>query len=175
MHCPQCGQPFTNEVSFCKSCGLSLEGTKELFAPANRQHTAFKNWAKKRRRSRGRRGVYRGMVGVAIGIVFLLFLEGRNTEYPLVILTAGLLRIVFAMAFQEVISTKAESSVSTEDDLRVLPAQTAAGQLSSSHSVPVNDYYPVRMNTAEMAGFPSITEHTTNLLHLSDDDPIETV
>jgi hypothetical protein len=183
MHCPQCGQPFTGEVSFCKGCGFSLEGTKELFAPADKQRTAFKDWIKKRRRSRGRRGVYRGTIVIAIGIALLAFMGTRDGVYPLVILIAGLLRILFAMAFQEVISTKAEYSGRVDDDLRITPAPSvAAGILGGDASVNEraslydnigtlpDGRVSARYGTGEVAERPSVTEHTTNLLNLAEDD-----
>ena len=34
MHCPQCGlQQISGEIRFCRSCGFSLSGVKELVIP----------------------------------------------------------------------------------------------------------------------------------------------
>lgn len=161
MHCPQCGQPFSDEVSFCKSCGLSLEGTKELFAPSGNS-TLAKDWIKKRRRSRGRRGVFRGMIVIAIGIGLLAYMGSGNSVFPLAVIVVGLLRIFFAMTLQEVISKKAERTL--DDDPRFASREAAAG-LPPAHSIPVSDYYPAQVNTAQMAPPPSVTENTTNLLN----------
>ncbi len=60
MHCPQCGQQFSDEVRFCKSCGFSLDRIRELLAPKDIFPTLEKE-THKARRSRSRKGLYRGV------------------------------------------------------------------------------------------------------------------
>ena len=92
---------------------------------------------------------------------------GGGEVYSFVILIIGLLRILYAMAFQEVISTKAEYSGAMADDLKNEPA--AAG-LPPAQTAPAGDYFPSRANTAEFAEVPSVTENTTNLLSKADNE-----
>ena len=107
------------------------------------------------------------MIIIATGIALLAATGGRDNVYSLVILIIGLLRILYAMAFQEVISTKAEYSGTMADDLKLKPA--AAVGLPPAQTTPVGEYFPAQIKTAEFAEFPSVTEDTTNLLNSVDD------
>ena len=43
MHCPQCGlQQVSGKVRFCRACGFSLSGVKELVLPDERAAKANK-------------------------------------------------------------------------------------------------------------------------------------
>jgi hypothetical protein len=65
MHCPQCGQQCSVEVRFCKSCGFSLDGIRELLAPTDISPT-FEKETHKVRQSRSRKGLYRGWYSGAV-------------------------------------------------------------------------------------------------------------
>ena len=30
LYCPRCGKPFSGDTSFCRTCGLSLDGVREI-------------------------------------------------------------------------------------------------------------------------------------------------
>src|ERR1041385_8729459 len=52
-------------------------------------------------RTRGRKGLYRGVIILPIGIVLLSLSGVKGNVYPVIILTCGLMRILYAMTFQE--------------------------------------------------------------------------
>ena len=69
MHCPQCGQEqISPEMRFCKSCGFSLDGVKELLA-GNVSPTLGQNGRKLQ--SPRRKGVRHGVILLFISLVFM--------------------------------------------------------------------------------------------------------
>jgi hypothetical protein len=87
---------------------------------------------------------------------------------PMIFLMAGLMRVVYAVIFQEGAprKKKQDSSVSYNAPITTnqLGAETRGSALPPSHSVPVSGANARRMDTAEMASPPSVTERTTKLL-----------
>jgi len=168
MHCPQCGQQFSDEVRFCKSCGFSLDCIRELLAPKDISTTLEKG-THEVRRSRSRMGLYRGIIILSMGIVFLSFSGFKSNFFPLVILICGLMRIVYAMFFQESTHRKKKQEHSLRNVARQLGAATLGTALPPSQTVPVSVLRARRMDTAQMVHSPSVTEHTTKLLDESRD------
>ena len=163
MHCPQCGQQFSDEVRFCKSCGFSLDCIRELLAPKDISTTLEKG-THEVRRSRSRMGLYRGIIILSMGIVFLSFWSFKSNFFPLVILICGLMRIVYAMFFQEGTQRKKKQEHSLRNVANQLGAATLSTALPPSQTVPVSVLRARRMYTAQMIHSPSVTEHTTKLL-----------
>jgi hypothetical protein len=170
MHCPQCGQEqISGEVNFCKSCGFSLDGVKELLATGN--WPALEKQSHKERRSPRRKGVRHGVILLFIAMVFMplidLIGEPRGKVLPLMLLMAGLMRILYAVIFQEGAPRKNEQDSSlpyvapiTTDQLG---SATRGFALPRSQKSPVAAFNARRMDTAEVVP-PSVTEHTTKLL-----------
>ena len=175
MHCPQCGQEqISCEVRFCKSCGFSLDGVKELLATG--VSPVLEKQSHKERRSPRRKGVRHGVILLFISMVFMpfdLIGEPQGKVLPLMFLMAGLMRILYAVIFQEGAPREKKQDRSlpyvapiTTDQLG---AATRGSALPPSHSVPVSVFSARRMDTAEMVSAPSVTEHTTKLLDESQD------
>jgi len=177
MHCPQCGQEqISDEMRFCKSCGFSLDGVRELLATGNISPT-LDTESRKPRQSPRRKGVRQGVILLFISMVFMPLIDligkPRGEFVPMVFLMAGLMRILYAVIFQEGAPRKKKQDGSlpyvapiTTDQLG---AATRGSALPPSHSVPVSVFSAQRMDTAEMVGPPSVTEHTTKLLDESQD------
>ena len=175
MHCPQCGQEqVSGEMRFCKSCGFSLDGVRELLATDNISPTLDQQ-SRKPRQSPRRQGVRQGVILLFISMVFmpLINLIGRPSgEFlPMIFLMAGLMRILYAVIFQEGASRKKKQDNSqpyvapiTTDQLGTA---TRAPALPPSQSVSASVFSARRMDTAEMVSPPSVTEHTTKLLDKS--------
>ena len=170
MHCPQCGQRFSDEVRFCKGCGFSLDGVRELLTPTDISRTLEKE-SHKAGRSRSRKGLYRGVIVLSMGIVVLSFSSFKSNLFPLelVILICGLMRIVYAMFFQEDMQRKKKQEHSLRDIANQLGTATLSTALPPSQPVPVSVLRARRMDTAQMVHSPSVTEHTTKLLDDSRD------
>ena len=169
MHCPQCGQQFSGEVRFCKSCGFSLNSIRELLAPTDSSPKLEKETHKKRL-SRSRMGMYRGVIILSMGIVLLSFSDFKNKLFPLelVILICGLMRIVYAMIVQEDRQRKKKQVHLPPDIAPITTNHLGAATLNTAlpipQTVPVSVFRARRMDTAEMVHSPSVTEHTTKLL-----------
>jgi hypothetical protein len=172
MHCPQCGQQFFVGVRFCKSCGFALDGIRELLTPTDISPTSEKE-THKVRQSRSRKGLYRGVIILSIGIVALSLSGVKSNIYPLLILICGLMRILYAMIFQEDTQRKKKRDQSLPDIAPITNNQLGAATLSTalplSQTVPVSLFSPPRMDTADMVNSPSVTEHTTKFLDESQD------
>jgi hypothetical protein len=170
MHCPQCGQEqISGEVRFCKTCGFSLDGVKELLA-SDGISPAFERQSHKERQSPRRKGVRHGVILLFISMVFMPFIdligEPQGKFLPMIFLMAGLMRILYAVIFQEGATRKKKQVPITTDQLGPAKRRSA---LPPSHGVSVPAYSARRPETAEMANPPSVTEHTTKLLDESQD------
>lgn len=172
MHCPQCGQEqISAEVRFCKSCGFSLDGVRELLAAGNISPTLDKG-SNKPHQSPRRKGVRHGVILLFISMVFMPLIDligkPQGSFLPMIFLMAGLMRILYAVIFQEGAprKNKQDSSLpySTPIATDQLDGATRHAALPPAHSVPVSVLSARRMNKAEMVSPPSVTEHTTKLL-----------
>jgi len=108
------------------------------------------------------------MIIIAIGIGILAFTGGRDNIYALIALIAGLMRIVYAMFFQEVVSTKAQKKA-REDHTGPVSSPSKLPNANQTNALPPVQFFPapnlgVTANTNELATVPSVTENTTNLL-----------
>jgi zinc-ribbon domain len=171
MHCPQCGQEqISGEMPFCKNCGFSLDGVRDLLATGNSSPTLDKQ-SRKPRQSPRRQGVRQGVILLFISMVFMplitLIGKGRGEFLPMIFLMAGLMRILYAVIFQEGAPRKKKQDNSLS---YVAPITTELGTatrgraLPSSQSMPASVFSARRMDTAEMVSPPSVTEQTTKLL-----------
>ena len=172
MHCPRCGQEqISDEMRFCKSCGFSLDGVRELLATGNIS-PALEKESHQPRQSPRRKGVRHGVILLFISMVFMplinLIGKPQGEFLPMIFLMAGLMRILYAVIFQEAAprKKKQDSSLSyiAPTTTNQLGAEIRGSALPPSHSIPVSAFSARRMDTAEMASPPSVTEHTTKLL-----------
>src|SRR3984893_8385350 len=105
MHCPQCGQEqLSGEMPFCKTCGFSLDPVRELLATGNTSPALDKE-GRKPRQSPRRKGVRQGVILLFISMVFMPLIDligkPQGTFLPMIFLMAGLMRILYAVIFQE--------------------------------------------------------------------------
>ena len=176
MHCPQCGQEqISAEMRFCKACGFPLDRVRELLATGNLSSTLDKE-DRKPRESPRRKGVRQGVMLLFICIVSvpLYGLIGKPVfALPPLFLIAGLMRILYAVIFQESAQRKKKQDgplpyvapITTDQ-----PGTEGGGSaLPPSRSMPVSVFSARRLDTAEMISPPSVTEHTTKLLDESQD------
>ena len=164
MHCPQCGQEqISGENRFCKNCGFSLEGVRELLAAGNASPTPDKE-SRKPAPSARREGVRQGVILLFVFMVAApsgQFIGGqKGTLLPAIIFMAGLMRILYALIFQEgAPKKKPDNSLPDVDPITTeqLGEARRAAALPPPQSVPV--FSGRRMDTAEMVSPPSVTEH----------------
>jgi len=176
MHCPQCGQEqIFGEARFCKSCGFPLDGIRELLATGNISPNLDKE-GRQPRESQRRKGVRQGVILLFMFMVSmpLYGLIGKRVlALPPLFLMAGLLRILYAVIFQEGAPRKKKQNSSMSYVAPITTDQPGTegsrSALPPSHSMPVPVFSDRRLDTAEMVSPPSVTERTTKLLDESQD------
>ena len=177
MHCPQCGQQqISGEARFCKSCGFPLDGVRELLASGGISSTLEKE-SHQPRQSPRRQGVRQGVMLLFMFMVAvpLYGLIGKPVmALPPLFLMAGLMRILYAVIFQEGAPRKKKQQSNTLPN--VAPSTidqsgtaTRGTALPPAQSVPVTAFNARPGDTREMVNPPSVTEHTTKLLNESPD------
>ena len=176
MHCPQCGQQqISGEVRFCKSCGFPLDGVRELLASGGISST-IETESHKPRQSPRRQGVRQGVMLFFMFMVSvpLYGLIGKPVyALPPLFLMAGLMRILYAVIFQEGAPRKKKQDSSPPYVAPITTDQSgtegSGSALPPAQSVPVTAFNARRGDTREMVNPPSVTEHTTKLLNESPD------
>jgi hypothetical protein len=177
MHCPQCGQrQVSGEMRFCKSCGFSLHGVKELLNSDSGSPT-LQDESHKPRQSPRRKGVRHGVILLFISMVFMPLIDlignHKGDFLPLMFVMAGLMRILYAVIFQEGAPRKKKQDGALPNVAPITTDQlgtpTIGSALPPAQSVPISEFSARRVDTSEMVDRPSVTEHTTKLLNESQD------
>jgi hypothetical protein len=185
MFCPKCGQQQASDsVRFCSRCGFQLEVVKELLLTdgALVQHEAEIRISRRSARNRGiRQGVMLMLLtALAVPVSALLARLGivPREFIALAVLICpigGFLRLVYALMFEE--GARSRKPVAAPAyNTHATPAHFQQGHAEASalppqQSKPASDYYSGRrIETAEMAQPPSVTENTTRLLDNAKDD-----
>lgn len=175
MHCPQCGkQQISGEARFCKSCGFPLDSVRELLTSGGIS-SIIETESPKPPQSPRRKGVRQGVILLFIMMVLapLTMVLGKQGNFlPALFVMAGLMRILYAVIFQEGAPRKNQRPFaaltdvpsSTNDQLGRPIGGTA---LPPAQSVPVAAFNARRVDTREMVKPASVTEHTTKLLNES--------
>lgn len=181
MHCPQCGQQQTSsEMRFCSRCGFPLGGVSELLAQGGVLRATGGEELREQAISPRRRGVKQGVVMMLFGTVIVPVLGILNSYQDqttllevlvaisaVIFFAGGLMRILYAMLFESsALGIKSDDSANAP---AVTPAQLNASAHVSAlppaqQGIPVSNFTPRRMNTAELRQPASVTENTTRLL-----------
>ncbi|MDT4895075.1 MAG: hypothetical protein QOH25_152 [Acidobacteriota bacterium] len=177
MHCPQCGQhQISGEVHFCKSCGFPLDRIKELLA-SDSIPPAIEKESQEPGESPRRKGVRQGVKLFFICLVLAALTtrmgNGRADFLPMMFFMAALMRILYAVVFQEGAPRKKKKQDGPLPSVPITTEQlgtaTRGTALPPAQSVPVAAFNAHRVDTREIVNPPSVTEHTTKLLNESQD------
>lgn len=180
MYCPQCGQQQTSsEMRFCSRCGFPLGGVTELLANGGVLQSTGGEELREQALSPRRKGVKQGVVMMLVGTVVVPVLGILNSYQDqttmlevlvaisaIIFFAGGLMRILYALLFE---SSKPDIRSDAHVDVpSATPAQLDArarvSALPPAQSIPVSNFTPRPMNTAELRQPPSVTENTTRLL-----------
>jgi hypothetical protein len=177
MFCPRCGQQAAEEVRFCSRCGLPLGAAAEIVEAGGNPA-----WMAAHEEGAGaltprQRGTRKGLMILAGGSVFLvvaaLLTAFRDELFPFliiagVVLTIGVMRLLYALMLEEHRSAKKTSkqaTVKVQDAAAELKRGAAhGGELPPARAVPAALYTRPSAHTADMAAPQSVTENTTKLL-----------
>lgn len=173
MFCPECGQQqVSNEVRFCSRCGFQLATVTGLLAtrgalPAGA--TPVMEAPDTPRRKGVRQGGKLLLFGLFLMPFFAMVSELTRGLIPeesvligLIVFLAGLLRMIYAMLFEDGPYRKQAGMLPTY--VPPLGAQPHSAELPPARSVTAHGYAPPRPDTAEISYRPSVTEHDTQLL-----------
>ena len=169
MHCPRCGeQQSSNEIRFCRKCGLAMDDVKEILAPEGFA-------AKKPKKSTTGSAVRQGLGLVLFGFVLvalLAILRDLNLVpqvfvkiAALVFCVGGAIRMAYPYAFGKDVSSKTENTLLENDE-----GHRLEGNISTNKLLPQAQFYPPinsvieNYDTAEILSPPSVTEDSTRLL-----------
>lgn len=166
MHCPQCGlEQVSGEVRFCRACGFSLSGVKELVLPDERAAKAEKT----RFQTAFNQGLALMLVSLVTAIILTLLQDAHLIPQIYVkivaafFILAGLARMFYPYVVGKGLEHKEQEILFDEADAQIETGKLPFS-LPASHSIPVSDFDPRRADTAEMIQPPSVTENTTKLL-----------
>lgn len=181
MYCPQCGQQQVQEERrFCSRCGFPLGGVLELLATGGLIQTSDASGIE-RARSPRREGVRQGTLMILLGIVLVPLVAIFSTfvlDHPelfvpptaIIFFLGGLIRIIYALIFQEGELRKKRELAPSYAAPSFAPARMSAPParapaLPPAQSTSINNWRPpARADTSELVAPPSVTEQTTRLL-----------
>jgi hypothetical protein len=154
MLCPNCGTKTTNDHRFCRNCGMNLEPvSRALAAHLSVGGAAAARAAREADRQAARRmtsGLLAGIFVILFGLLLMVFLPGKGFKFLGV--AAALLGIVAALV----------SAV-------LLPQRSAARAAAEPPHIAPDDGTPTTGRLLHEQTFdrvpPSVTDHTTELLH----------
>ena len=180
MFCPKCGQETHSETSsFCSRCGYLLTGTLELF----RFGGILPN--KPQKNSPRSRGLKQGLFILLLGILLfpLLGILGaflfRQPPFVAGIVlflsfAAGLLRIAYALMFEEKYPTELPSGAEPQGASLKISGQESPSALPPQQTFPAEQYATPStgrwLDTNDLEP-GSVTEGTTRLLENEADLP----
>ncbi len=171
MFCPTCSQQqITEEMRFCSRCGFPLEGVKELIAAGGMIERQDVN-SLAEPHNKFFCGV-RKSVALMLIVIPMLFIVGILSAISDDLATLALLPFFcFLFGFFLLIYTTAKEMKRRKKETAVALAQpdtsSRNAQLPPQRVTPIENFTQ-RINTAEMAHPPSVTENTTRLL---DEEP----
>jgi len=166
MHCPQCGlEQVSGKVRFCRACGFSLSGVKELVLPDERAAKADRT----RFETAFNQGLGLMLVSLVAAIILTLLQDAHLIPQIYVkivaafFILAGLTRMFYPYVVGKGWERKEQENLFYEANVQIETGKLPYS-LPTSHSIPVSDFGSRRVDTAEMIQPPSVTEHTTKLL-----------
>ena len=180
MFCPKCGQSqVSEEVRFCSRCGLPLSGVAALLAADG--IVPYQAAAATRAMSPRRKGMRQGGKLMFFGVIVSTLLgilvaatdgPGEVVALSLLIFSAGLFRVLYALLFEDK-SPAPQPLAPSPYAQHAAGAQFSpgvrGGALPPGEFVPARATFSPRQDTAEIAPPPSVTDHTTRLLRDEDE------
>lgn len=167
LYCPRCGKQLNEGTSYCRTCGLSLDGVSNIVSgeseskPVVTRRPNFKLF---------RIGIALFILGLVIGLIngalkdFELFPQSYGKLIFMLFVAVGMLTLGAGFLFPTKKYTKRKpSTVSTDPDNK-LDTSPLAGSLNEARPDLDNVQFPKDDREFEKIPVPSVTEHTTRNL-----------
>lgn len=187
MFCPQCGQrQVGHESRFCPSCGLPLGGVAEVLARGGQLPAAAGPAQGTRQLSPRQKGIRLGammMLSTMLVVPLVVFISVFFTGAPeffipataVILFVGGLLRIIYALMFEESASPAAAPAAQPYVPPMMPPnylgTPERAASLPPARATPATAYRQPRLDTGELTAPQSVTDHTTRLLGRQGEEP----
>lgn len=167
LFCPRCGKQFRGETSFCRTCGLALEGVSEIVngesasAPVMTSQPNFRVM---------RIGIGLFIFGLAIGLIngavkdLGLFPESYGKMVFLFLVAAGMLTMGAGFIFPTKKYSKRKPSPSDNEVPAALNTAPLEGQLGPAHGRIDDVTFQKDGREFEVIPVGSVTEQTTRNL-----------
>ncbi|HEX7315337.1 MAG TPA: zinc-ribbon domain-containing protein [Pyrinomonadaceae bacterium] len=174
MFCPRCGQQAAEEIRFCSRCGLPLGAAAGLLEAGGIEDLETARAAANVGLTPRQRGTRKGLMITAGGVLFFIIVAILNTFkddfFPVLLLaaliiTVGVMRMLYGLLLEE--NAPAKKSLKHNADAAPALEGARAAELPPARAVPISAYARPGADTSDMsvAPPPSVTEHTTRLLH----------
>ena len=180
MFCPQCGQQQASDVArFCSRCGFQLAAVSGLLAtggaaPELAMEAVPAPDSPRRKGARlGGKLMLSGMF-LSPALAMLSELLGTPEELALLgvmVFMAGMFRLLYAFIFEDGPfrrQLQRQQTFIPQQQQFAPPREVSA--LPPSQGAPARGYVPPRVETADLAYRPSVTEGTTRLLDRERDE-----
>lgn len=163
LFCPRCGNQFTGDISYCRTCGLSLDGVSEIVKgeaesePVVTRRPNFKLF---------QIGIALFILGLVIGLIngalrdFELFPQSYGKLVFMLLVAAGMLTLGAGFLFPTKKYTKQKPSNRAETDTSSDTAPLA-GQLNPAEASIIDLEFRQGGHEAEKVPLGSVTEGTT--------------
>jgi hypothetical protein len=164
MYCPRCGQQqVSDNVRFCSRCGFRLDFVTVLIyndglLPVSEETTQEKGRSNKRRCvRRGAKMMFLSGVLFPLALGMSIVVDGPGPLLlPFTVFLAGLAWMLYFMIFGDELPP-----ATGQPQPRQYVAPPHRASLPPSERASVTGSPPRRVNTADLAQPPSVTDHTT--------------
>jgi len=166
MYCPRCGKSFSGEISFCRSCGLSLDGVSQIVngeaesKPVVTRRPNFKLF---------QIGIALFILGLVVGLIngalrdFELFPQSYGKLVFMLFVAAGMLTLGAGFLFPTKKYAKPKASQRSVTD-KISDTTPPTGQLNPAQPAVSDIVFPSNKREPEMVPVGSVTERTTRNL-----------
>lgn len=167
MYCPRCGKQFDLGTSYCRTCGLSLDGVSDIVSgesesePVVTSRPNFKLF---------RIGIALFMLGLVIGLIngalkdFELFPQSYGKMVFMLFVAAGMLTLGAGFLFPTKKYTKRKPPTASPNTGVNLDTAPLADSLNAAHTRSDDIVFPKDDREFEKVPAASVTEHTTRNL-----------
>ncbi len=162
LYCPRCGKGFASETSFCRTCGLSLDGVSEI---VNGEAESAPEMVSRPNFKLMRFGIGLFIFGLVIGLLngalkdFNLFPQAYGKFVFMAMVALGMLMLGAGFLFPKKQYKKQKPSLKGEPKLRTAPLNEQLNPANANDIV-----FPIDTRELKPVAVGSVTEGTTRNL-----------